>query len=134
MDEATRSETDAWLAKARRDLDSARRLLAGDPPFRDTAAYHCHQAGEKAIKALLTATKVSFPKTHDLTILIGLAESRLPRIATCREAAIILTPYATLFRYPDAFPEPDDQDLREAVALAEQLMDIVARELALLGS
>lgn len=133
MDEATRSETDAWLTKARRDLDSARRLLAGDPPFRDTAAYHCHQAAEKAIKALLTATKVSFPKTHDLTVLIGLSEVRFPHVAACREAAIILTPYATLFRYPDAFPEPDAQDLTEAVALAEQVMGTVTRELASLG-
>jgi HEPN domain-containing protein len=41
MDEATRAEVDAWLAKAKRDLDSAKRLLAGNPPYRDTAAYHC---------------------------------------------------------------------------------------------
>jgi len=134
MDESTRSEAEAWLAKAWRDLDSARRLLTGDPPYRDTAAYHCQQAGEKAIKALLTATAVSFPKTHDLTVMIALAESRIPCMGTCREAAIILTPYATLFRYPDAFPEPDDQDLSEALAHAEQLMGIVSRELALLGS
>ena len=40
MDEATRYEVEAWLAIARRDLDSAKRLLAGDPPYRDTAAYH----------------------------------------------------------------------------------------------
>lgn len=31
MDDATRAEVDAWVAKAQRDLDSARRLLAGDP-------------------------------------------------------------------------------------------------------
>ena len=40
MDEAIRYEVEAWLAIARRDLDSAKRLLAGDPPYRDTAAYH----------------------------------------------------------------------------------------------
>lgn len=44
MDDATRAEVDAWLAKAKRDLDSAKRLLAGNPPYRDTAAYHCQQA------------------------------------------------------------------------------------------
>ena len=48
MDEATRAEVNAWLVKARRDVDSAKRLLVGDPPYRDTAAYHCQQAAEKA--------------------------------------------------------------------------------------
>lgn len=38
MDEATRAEVEAWLAKAKRDLDSAKRRLAGNPPYRDTAA------------------------------------------------------------------------------------------------
>lgn len=33
MDEATRSEVEAWLAIARRDLDSEKHLLAGDPPY-----------------------------------------------------------------------------------------------------
>lgn len=49
MDEATHGEVAAWLAIARRDLDSAKRLLVGDPPYRDTAAYHCQQAAEKAL-------------------------------------------------------------------------------------
>ncbi|MBI4756344.1 MAG: HEPN domain-containing protein [Betaproteobacteria bacterium] len=60
MDDETRREVDAWLGKARRDLDSARRLVAGVPPYRDTAAYHCQQAAEKAIKACLTASETPF--------------------------------------------------------------------------
>jgi len=82
MDEATRAEVDAWLAKARRDLDSAKRLLAGNPPYRDTAAYHCQQAAEKSAKALLTAAGIEFPKTHDLTALVGFSSGMFlpPRI------------------------------------------------------
>jgi HEPN domain-containing protein len=49
MDDITRAEVAAWLAKARRDMDSAERLLADDPPYRDTAAYHCQQVGEKTV-------------------------------------------------------------------------------------
>jgi hypothetical protein len=30
-----------WLDKARRDLAGALRLMAGDPPYADTAVYHC---------------------------------------------------------------------------------------------
>ncbi len=127
MDEATRAEVDAWLAKAQRDLDSARRLLAGDPPYRDTAAYHCQQAAEKALKGFLTAVAMPFPKTHDLTILVGILEANVQDAVHWREAAIILTPYGTLFRYPDACIEPSDDDAREALTLAAALVQEVAQ-------
>lgn len=130
MDEATRAEVDAWLAKAQRDLDSARRLLAGTPPYRDTAAYHCQQAAEKAIKAFLTAAAAPFPKTHDLTVLVKLAAETDAEAAEWQEAAVVLTPYATLFRYPDACPDPNDEDLREALRLAGQVLDDIAAALA----
>jgi HEPN domain-containing protein len=126
MDEATRAEVDAWLFKAQRDLDSARRLLAGDPPYRDTAAYHCQQSAEKAIKAFLTALATPFPKTHDLTALVRLATGIEPAAVQWQEAAIVLTPYATLFRYPDACIEPSAGDANEALSLAMALMQDIA--------
>lgn len=129
MDEATRDEVAAWLAKAQRDLDSAQRLLAGSPPFRDTAAYHCQQAAEKALKALLTALAVPFPKTHDLTTLVGLLEAHAQAAKRWREAAVVLTPYATLFRYPDACPEPSSDDAEEALSLATTLLVEIAQEI-----
>lgn len=130
MDEATRDEVKAWLTKARRDLDSARRLSEGDPPYRDTATYHCQQAAEKALKALLTASEVAFPRTHDLTVLVGLVAARHPELAGLDDAAIILTPYATLFRYPSTIVEPDDEDMRQAIQLAVDLLEAVERQLA----
>ena len=130
MDEATRDEAIAWLAIARRDLDSAKRLLSGEPPYRDTAAYHCQQSGEKAIKAFLTAASAPFPKTHDLTALVKIAADMDTDASAWEEAAIVLTPYATLYRYPDAFPEPGASDLHEAVALAEELLDAVASKIS----
>lgn len=115
MDDATREEVDRWLVKARRDLDSARRLLQGVPPYRDTASYHCQQAAEKGRKAFLTAKLQPFPKTHDLTVLVKLAEPHAAEFAGLASAAVILTPYATLFRYPESVLEPDDDDVREAL-------------------
>jgi HEPN domain-containing protein len=130
MDEATQGEVRAWLAIARRDLDSAKRLLDGYPPYRDTAAYHCQQAAEKAIKAFLTARAVRFPKTHDLTALVSLTRTVGGGTQAWEEAAIVLTPYATLYRYPDAFPEPGDDDLREALILTERLLADIGATLA----
>jgi HEPN domain-containing protein len=131
MDDETSSETTAWLRKARRDLDSAQRLLQGDPPYLDTAVYHCQQAAEKALKACLTASGIPFPKTHDLTLLVELSADVNLEFAELREAAIILTPYATLFRYPDAVLEPTAPDAAEALAYAVQMLAVVE---AALGS
>lgn len=131
MDEATRDEVAAWLAIARRDLDSAKRLLAGEPPYRDTAAYHCQQAAEKSLKCFLTATGTPFPKTHDLTVLVALAAAMDASARQWEEAAIVLTPYATLYRYPDAFPEPGEADLGEAISLAENLLAEIGKKLSM---
>ena len=42
-----------WMIKAWRDLETARRVATGEPPFLDVAVYHCQQAAEKAVKAFL---------------------------------------------------------------------------------
>lgn len=40
----------AWFEKAHRDLLSAEKLAGGEMPLLDTAAYHCRQCAEKAVK------------------------------------------------------------------------------------
>jgi len=131
MDDIAREEIMAWLRKARRDMDSAERLLADNPPYRDTAAYHCQQAGEKAIKAMLTAAGLNFPKTHDLTMLVNLAAGKFGDMGAMTDAAIILTPYATLYRYPGAALEPDDTDIQEALEAAKAMLEGADRILGL---
>lgn len=49
MDEVRQSALE-WLAKARRDLQAAQRMIKSEEPLLDTGAYHCQQAGEKALK------------------------------------------------------------------------------------
>lgn len=48
---------EAWLAKSRSDLATARLLILGHEPYLDTGCYHCQQAAEKALKAWLTANE-----------------------------------------------------------------------------
>src|ERR1051326_3963819 len=56
----------AWMAKARSDLGTARKVASGPDAYLDTAIYHCQQAAEKAIKALLVRHDLRFEKIHDL--------------------------------------------------------------------
>ena len=62
-----------WLAKAQRDPLSAQHLAEAEIPLLDSAAYHCQQAAEKAIKAFLVYHDIRFGKTHDLDVLLAQA-------------------------------------------------------------
>ena len=62
-------EAKAWMVKAWRDLETARRAATGQPPFYDVAVYHCQQAAEKAVKAFLVHHGKPYEKTHDIEVL-----------------------------------------------------------------
>ena len=63
----------AWLQKASHDLETAGRALHAGDPITDTAAYHCHQAAEKGMKAFLAYRSEPLVKTHDLLESRGLS-------------------------------------------------------------
>jgi HEPN domain-containing protein len=117
MDEAKRHEIRQWLIKAEHDLRSARRLLGDTPPLLDTAAYHCQQTAEKALKAFLTLHDIPFPKTHLLLPLVERCTKAAPGFADFQEAAESLTPFATAFRYPG--------DVLDGIELAELVFNVV---------
>ena len=123
----TITETKAWMSKAWRDLETARRAVAGQPPFYDVAVYHCQQAAEKAVKAFLVRHGRPYEKTHDIEVLVDLAGEIEPDFRQWAAAADSLTPYATRFRYPNATfavdPQPVEYD--EALLQAQSIYDFV---------
>ncbi|MGZ8245254.1 HEPN domain-containing protein [Methylomagnum sp.] len=114
-----------WLIKAQHDLIAAKKLSLDLGICLDVAIYHCQQAGEKAIKGFLVFHDQPFPKTHDLRLLAQLALRIDSRFEQHQEAAEILTPYATEFRYPGDILEPTAEEMREALEKAEGLLDVV---------
>jgi HEPN domain-containing protein len=124
MDEKTRL-VQQWLIKARNDLRSARRLYSDTPPLLDTAAYHCQQTAEKALKAFLTLHDVPFRKTHLLIPLLTDCEQVDPTFAELADATEVLTPFATAFRYPGDRLDPDSADVVEAIELAQTVLVFV---------
>jgi HEPN domain-containing protein len=102
MADAPAVEARAWLDKAWRDLETARRCASGQPPFYDIAVYHCQQAAEKAVKAFLVHHRKPYEKTHDIEVLVDIASEVDATFRRLAEAADVLTPYATRFRYPNA--------------------------------
>jgi HEPN domain-containing protein len=127
MDEAKRREIRQWLIKSQRDIGSARRLMEGQEPYLDTAVYHCQQAAEKALKAFLTARDIAFEKTHNLVALLALCTPFEPVFAQWEDAAAMLTPYATEFRYPGEPLEPERSEAEQALAAAEAFVPFIER-------
>lgn len=131
MADAPVPEAKAWLVKAWRDLEVARRATTGQPPLYDVAVYHCQQAAEKAVKAFLVHHGKPYAKTHDIEVLIDLAGEVDATFNQLAEAADALTPYATRFRYPNATfaVEPLPVEYDEALQHAQAVYDFVLARL-----
>lgn len=131
MADVPQPEAKAWLVKAWRDLETARRAATGEPPFYDVAVYHCQQAAEKAVKAFLVHHGKPYEKTHDIEVLIDLAGETDSAFSTLADAADALTPYATRFRYPNATfaVEPLPVEYNEALQHAGAIYDFVLSRL-----
>ena len=125
MNEAKRTEIQRWLIKSQHDLGSAQRLMEGDEPYLDVAVYHCQQAAEKAMKALLTYHDIPFEKTHDLTEVLESLIKVEPSLEGWREIAQELTPYAVQFRYPGDVLEPERNEAEQALEHARALVDFI---------
>jgi len=121
-------EVRSWLELAALDLDAAIRL-AEDPDLARVVVYHCQQTAEKAIKGFLTWHGARFGRTHDLDVLGSLARPLAPVLEPALDRAVELTPYAWLYRYPPDSPAPLEDEAREAIEVARELLDAILETL-----
>lgn len=117
------TDTRAWLEKALMDLRSARVDLDATPPIVGDALFHCQQAVEKSIKALLTWHDQPFRKTHDLADLGARLAKLEPEMDDVLRRAAPLTEYAWKFRYPGEVSEPSAAEAHAAVELAQLVIE-----------
>jgi HEPN domain-containing protein len=131
MADTPEPEAKAWLIKAWRDLETARRAVKDEPPFYDVGVYHCQQAAEKAVKAFLVHHGKPYEKTHDIEVLVDLAGEVDATFSELADAADTLTPYATRFRYPNATfsVEPLPVEYDEALEQAQATYNFVLARL-----
>ena len=97
-------EAAAWLQLAEEDLKAVRNNVFGPEPAAKIAAYHCQQAAEKMVKAVLISAGVDPPHWHNIDNLIDL----LPeghRLRPQLEPLGRFSPYAIAFRYPVLDPD-----------------------------
>lgn len=107
-----------WLVKADADLRSAKVLANLAEPIRDTGCFHCQQAVEKALKALLTLHEVARDPVHSIDYLMDLCGPLEAGLERYRLKGRDLTAYAVKYRYPGSPGEPSLEDLAEGIECA----------------
>jgi len=93
-------QTAQWVDKAEQDWEVAHKLAGGTLPPRDIVCFHCQQAAEKYLKALLQESGLVVPKTHELADILDLLLPGDATLARLRRKADSLTQYAVDYRYP----------------------------------
>ena len=119
-----------WISKAEGDFYSAQReLRARKHPNYDSACFHAQQCIEKYLKARLMEAGIPFPKTHDLTYLLGLLKPVEPLWATLEDQFRILNDYAVEYRYPGEMADKDTAS--KALQLCKHLRTLIRQGLGL---
>jgi HEPN domain-containing protein len=81
-------------------MQAAIRLAGAKPPLTDPACFHCQQAAEKYLKALLQELGLAIPFTHDLDRLLLLLLPHEATLRPLRRGLKGLTRFAVDYRYP----------------------------------
>ena len=87
------------MKKAEGDSRAAIELAQIDR-MHDQVCFHCQQAAEKYLKAIMEEQGLPVPKTHDLEILLGQLSSTFPALLPLKRGLMILVDYAVDTRYP----------------------------------
>jgi len=124
-EEVRRDHVRQWLAKAGSDYLVAERLAADAEPLREALAFHCQQAAEKYLKALLVRHGIEFRKTHNIGELLDLLAPVAAGMASSLRAATALTPYGVEIRYPTDFPDVLPGEETELLKLTRQVRQAV---------
>jgi HEPN domain-containing protein len=122
----------AWLRQAHSDLAMA--AYASEGGFHAQACYHCAQAAEKALKALLLALDQEPERTHSIERLLGALELLGIETAPLRQLPLkSLQRMTTASRYPDGDEAPvdlfDGRDVALALEVARAVMGFADQQL-----
>ncbi len=122
----------AWLRQAHSDLAMA--AYASEGGFHAQACYHCSQAAEKALKAMLLALDQEPDRTHSIERLVCALELLGIETAPLRQLPLKpLQRMTTASRYPDGDEAPvdlfDERDGTLALQVARAVVGFADRQL-----
>jgi len=109
-----------WLNRARSSLRHSRSREEG--VYLEELCFDAQQAAEKAVKAVLVSRRIRFPYVHDLEVLLNSLAENGVAVPDGIWVARKLTPYAVEARYPSVAREVTDEQYKEALDVAEDVV------------
>jgi len=116
-----------WIEKGDHDLGSAKLIFLHIPEYFDTIAFHCQQAVEKYLKALLIYFEIDFKRSHDLMYLLDLLSQSIEIKESMYDSAILLNGFSVQIRYPDNTVYLSSEELETSISIAQDFRDYVIK-------
>ncbi len=117
-------ETREWYDMALTDFGVAKHLYETYfPKPLEIICYHCQQAAEKAIKALIIyyGAEGGLPKLHDLSFLLDQIKNKVHIEEKFYDYADALTPYGIAVRYPSEL-YLEERHAKEAIEMTDDIL------------
>ena len=120
-----------WIDKADHDLGSAKLIYLHIPNYFDTIAFHCQQATEKYLKAILEYLEIEFPRSHNLVYLLDLLSQRIEISSDIYDMAITLNGFSVQIRYPDNTIYLTKDELETSINISQSFRDFAVKTLGI---
>lgn len=117
------------MHKADHDIGMADLAVSQKPEYTDAICFHCQQAAEKYLKALLIFKKIEFKRTHSLTYLLDLISEKIAISDKLYSYVEKLDSFAVEIRYPDDMYEPTPKEAKGALNAAIKIKSFVLSKL-----
>lgn len=111
-----------WISKAETDMKCAKILFEHDGG-NDAVAFHCQQAIEKALKAIILYLFSVLESGHSLLYLCKKVITKLPQFSAYLEGCIFVNQYYIETRYPNENPVTvSDDEAQKCLKYAEDVL------------
>jgi HEPN domain-containing protein len=116
-----------WLEKADHDLGSAKLIYLHIPDYFDTIAFHCQQATEKYLKAMLEHYGIEFHRSHNLIYLLDLLSQKIDIDGDVYNMVILLNGFSGQIRYPDNTIFLTKEELETSINISQEFRNFAIK-------
>jgi HEPN domain-containing protein len=121
--------TSEWVGKAEADIATIGALRGAKPALHDVVCFHCQQAAEKYLKAMMQESGLPVPRIHNLDQLLVLLLPVDATLRPLRRGLKTLSRYAVEYRYPGT--GANAKQVQAAVRLANRVREAIRQRLGL---